>query len=37
MALQGEHKLPLAIVRPSLVSSVAVEPYPGFAGEMHAC
>jgi len=31
-ALQQEHRLPLAILRPSLVSAVALEPYPGFAG-----
>ena len=30
--LVGELRLPLAIVRPSLVSSVAAEPYCGYAG-----
>ncbi|GBF91008.1 hypothetical protein Rsub_03863 [Raphidocelis subcapitata] len=30
--LVGELRLPLAIVRPSLVSSVAAEPYAGYAG-----
>ncbi|KAI8477069.1 MAG: male sterility protein-domain-containing protein [Monoraphidium minutum] len=40
-ALQREHRLPLAILRPSLVSSVAYEPYAGFtgnyAGHVGAC
>jgi hypothetical protein len=31
-ALQRERRLPLAILRPSLVSAVALEPYPGYSG-----
>jgi hypothetical protein len=30
--LAGELRLPLAVVRPSLVSAVAAEPYCGYAG-----
>uniref|UniRef100_A0A383VYV1 Fatty acyl-CoA reductase n=1 Tax=Tetradesmus obliquus TaxID=3088 RepID=A0A383VYV1_TETOB len=29
---QAEQQLPVAIVRPSLVSAIAGEPYPGYAG-----
>jgi hypothetical protein len=32
-ALQREFNLPLCIVRPSLVSAVAAEPYAGYVGE----
>ena len=41
MALSRDLGLPLAILRPSLVSSVAYEPYAGFtgnyAGHVGAC
>lgn len=32
MTQAAKHDLPLAIVRPSLVSAVAAEPYPGYSG-----
>ena len=32
VAHAAKHDLPLVIVRPSLVSAVAAEPYPGYSG-----
>jgi hypothetical protein len=31
-ALNAELRLPLALVRPSLVSAISAEPYPGYCG-----
>ena len=34
---QQRFSLPVAVVRPALVSAIARDPYPGYAGEYQKC